>query len=338
MPSLKEWLDGVDKHGRQLDTTKVNAYRIIHNLEPICNTNHIGKPMDYSGVTPRFVGLPDLGRDSLRLASMIPPCVDCIIGVARSGVSVASIVAMVTHKPLFILRQSFCDIIDSGHGWRLANQAAGANAVLIDDTVMTGSSFQKNLPIAYSMFKNVITAACYVNPATTWHPDLFVEHLPWPHLLEWNLFNSVFTTSMAVDFDGILCHDCPPECDDDGPKYREWMDRVKPLYPIRNRPIPLIVTARLEKYRSQTETWLMKNGIHAKRIEMGPWGSNRERAMASISQFKASHFVEFSNSRVAVEPPLFVESDAVQAREIARISNGLVVCPSAARCFNGREQ
>src|SRR5690606_15176720 len=120
-------------------------------------------------------------------------------------------------------------------------------------------------------FVSAIAAAVYVNPFARVKPDVWVRDLPWPHLLEWNLFNSVLSPSMAVDFDGILCHDCPPQDDDDGPRYARFLREVQPLYVMRKTVVQLIVTARLEKYRPQTLDWLARHGIAVKTLVMGPW-------------------------------------------------------------------
>lgn len=294
-------------------------------------------PFSYSGEVPRFISLGQLGNDARRLASMIPSDAKGIIGIARSGLTPATMIAQMLHLPLKVLRQHLhgkdYSIEDAGSGWRLTGNTGGRGPwVIVDDTVMSGNSFRYSMP-AVAHLGEVITAAVYVNPHARIKPDLIAVDLPWPHLLEWNMFNSVMTPSMAVDFDGILCHDCPGGSDDDGPRYLEFLRNTKPLYPVRKIHIPLIVTARLEKYRGETVDWLSKHGMAANRIVMGPWKNLAERSFEKVCQHKARHFVEFARQRHPVKPPMFVESCPHQARRIADISGGLVVCPAAGRCF-----
>lgn len=287
------------------------------------------------GLTPRFVTTADLMKDAHRLANMLPPDTPFIIGVARSGLCVASMVSMLLHLPLHVYGQSTATLTSPGNGWRLTGNVGGRQGkpVVIDDTVMTGNSFKSSLPVIRKTFPTAISAAVYCNPNAEQKPDIWVEDLPWPHLLEWNLFNSVLCPSMAYDFDGILCRDCRPEEDDDGPRYLEFLRDATPLYLTRKDPISMIVTARLEKYRPQTLEWLARHGVTVQTLIMGPWANNHDRAIADVSSYKARHFKEFMKRHHQVKPSLFIESEAFQAERIAKLSGGVVVCPAAGRCF-----
>ena len=129
---------------------------------------------------------------------------------------------------------------------------------------MTGNSLKRTKHVLRDMPGEKLFAAVYVNPSAIAKPDVWVHDLPWPHLLEWNLFNSVLLDSFAIDFDGILCHDCPPADDDDGERYLAWMENARPLHLVRKSPVKLIITARLEKYRPQTLAWMERWGVRAK--------------------------------------------------------------------------
>jgi orotate phosphoribosyltransferase len=291
---------------------------------------------------PEFVTTARLMEDTKRLATMLPADTTRIVGVARSGLCAATMVAMIRHLPLDIARQSKGDVIEGGNGWRLtqaAGQAGPGTVVVIDDTAMTGNSIKQVLPVVKRHYPNASTksAVVYCNPQAKVKPDLFARPLPWPHLLEWNVFNSVLSPSTATDFDGILCRDCLPAEDDDGPRYLNFLRTASPLYPMRKVAIPLIVTARLEKYRAETVAWLERHGMRAEKIIMGPWADNRERARVDIGAWKGEHFAKWSKGRGGIKPLLFVESEERQAKRAAQISGGLVVCPAAGRCFMGNQ-
>jgi orotate phosphoribosyltransferase len=291
-------------------------------------------PFRPAAETPQFISASQLMEDAKALAARLPADTSMIIGVARSGLPVATMVSMLLHRPLWIVRQSFRDIVPAGNGWRLTGSIESSGPpVVIDDTVMTGNSLKQLMPIVRKSHPNALFSAVYVNPASRVKPDLWVRDLPWPHLLEWNLFNSVLSPHMAVDFDGILCDDCPPADDDDGERYLRFLKDTPPRYVMRRVPIGLVVTARLEKYRRETEEWLARYGVQVKKLVMGPWETKVERSGASISEFKAQHFAEFLRQPHSIKPPMFVESDARQAEQIAKLSGGLVVCPAAGRCF-----
>jgi orotate phosphoribosyltransferase len=284
--------------------------------------------------SPEFVTLARFATDAKALVSVLPANTSKIIGVARSGLTAANLVAMFMHRPVEVMRQSKGDVIEGGNGWRLTgNTSSDGAVVVIDDTVMTGNSFMDVIPRIRKVYPNAISAAIYCNPNANVKPDLWVRELPWPHLLEWNLFNSILSPSMAVDFDGILCHDCPPGHDDDGWRYERFLQGVKPLYYMRRTTIPMIVTARLEKYRPQTMDWLARHGMSVQELIMWPGSDYRERSTEKVAQFKATHYSRFLTHKYRIQPTLFVESDANQAQRIAQISGGLVVCPAAGRVF-----
>lgn len=206
--------------------------------------------------------------------------------------------------------------------------------LIVDDTVMTGNSLKAIRPLVQREFPNVLTSAVYVNPLAVVKPDLWAVDLGWPHLLEWNLFNSVLSSNMACDFDGILCRDCPAGSDDDGPKYLEFINNAQPLYVPRKEPIPLIVTARIEKYRTETEAWMSRWGIRCRKLVMHPASTLVERNRDNIPAYKARHFSDWARHHKPKPPPLaFIESDDRQARMIAKTTGLMVICPATAGVY-----
>lgn len=295
----------------------------------------VGSPFAAQNETGYWLGLDDLARDSLALSQMIDPSFDVIVGVARSGMTPANIVSTLLHKPVVALRQTLGDLVEVGNGWRLGGHShvaadGKAKAVVIDDTVMTGNSFAHVGPMVRERFSEVTFAALYVNPKARVKPDIWVRDLPWPHILEWNVFNSVLSPNCALDFDGILCDDCPPDMDDDGDRYIEFIRNARPKYLPRKCPVPLVVTARLEKYRSETEAWLRRHGVKVYNLVMHPAKTLKERRRDNIAAFKASHYVKWlSTYRPRPRPAIFFESEDWQAREISRLSGRVAVCPAS---------
>lgn len=281
----------------------------------------------------RFIKSSQFQQDILKLVGKLPPDITAVAGVARSGLSAATMVSMYLHLPLIVVRQTKSDIVSAGNGWRLGGadhiNPSTDRVVVIDDTCMTGNSFRSIGPLCDEYFKNYITASVYCNPLALHKPNLFAVSLPWPHLLEWNLFNSILTPTLAVDFDGVLCHDCPIEMDDDGTRYEEFIRTATPLYVPRKSPIPLIVTARIEKYRTLTEDWLSRHRIRWERLVMHPAKTLRERMSDDIPAYKARHFVEWKRQTESrgPGPHLFVESEDSQARRIAHLSRLTTICP-----------
>jgi len=286
----------------------------------------------------RFVTSAQFQRDILSLVAQIPPDITAIAGVARSGLSAATMLSMYLHLPMITIRQTANDIVDTGNGWRLGGSKhidpRKGKILVVDDTVMTGNSLRAIKPLVDREIGNAVYAAVYVNPRATKKPDVWAVDLPWPHILEWNVFNSILSPSAAMDFDGILCHDCPPGSDDDGPRYLEFIRNAKPLYVPRRCPVPLIVTARIERYRSETEAWLRRHGIAWHKLVMHPAKTLQDRERDNIAEFKARHYSAWAKiHKPAPGPIIFFESEDRQAREIARHAKLMVVCPHTAGVY-----
>ncbi len=290
-----------------------------------------------SGPT-RFVRSSQFQFDILNLVAKIPPDITAIAGVARSGLSAATMLSMYLHLPMVTIRQTMGDVIQTGNGWRLGGtkhvNPRTEKILVVDDTVMTGNSLKAIKPLIDREFGNAVYAAVYVNPKALLKPDIWSVDLPWPHILEWNVFNSILSPSAAMDFDGILCHDCPPGSDDDGPKYLDFIRNARPLYVPRRCPVPLIVTARIERYRADTEDWLRRHGIRWNRLVMHPAATLAERRRDNIAAYKARHYSAWAAKHKATPGPIiFFESEDEQAREIATLSKLLTICPHTAGCY-----
>lgn len=294
---------------------------------------YLGRPFESRDFPQRFISSKQFQDDVLTLLGQIPSDVTAIVGIARSGVSVASQLAMYLHLPLYILRPGE-DIIGASNGWRLSKRSdpvKEGRALVVDDTVMSGKSLIDAKPIVGEHFKNAIYGAVYVNPLSSFLPDIWAVDLYWPHLLEWNLFNSILSTSLVLDFDGILCQDCPILDDDDGPRYSKFLKEAVPLYLPRKEPIPLIVTARLEKYRIPTVSWLNRYGVKFDKLIMFEDG---ERTEPNVAMFKSKHYKEWASAHSPkYELPFFIESNDYIAKLIAMDSKLSVICPQTAKIY-----
>jgi adenine/guanine phosphoribosyltransferase-like PRPP-binding protein len=319
--------------------TATTTCKVVRSHRPVARARTSNRGAFRQGSEPvRFVRSSQFQADILNLIAKIPPDITAIAGVARSGLSAATMLSMYLHLPMITIRQTMNDVIQTGNGWRLGGSKhvnpRTEKILVVDDTVMTGNSLKAITPLVQREFGNAVYAAIYVNPAATRKPDIWSVDLPWPHILEWNVFNSILSPSSAMDFDGILCHDCPPGSDDDGPKYLDFIRNAPPLYMPRRCPVPLIVTARIEKYRAETEAWLRRRGIAWHRLIMHPAATLRERQRDNIAAYKAHHYATWAQHFVARPGPhIFFESEDRQAREIAQLSKLLTICPHSAGCY-----
>jgi uncharacterized HAD superfamily protein/orotate phosphoribosyltransferase-like protein len=273
----------------------------------------------------RYVTAAQLARDSVRLAEKLPCSLSGIAGIPRSGMIPASIIASLLHLPLYEVskKSGFRQVGNGIRGTNDFGDKPDGPLLIVDDTIYSGfaiASARNSL-----VDRNALTAVVYSRPAQASLVDYHAEILPSPHLLEWNIFNSGMTNGsiinpsfrggIATDLDGVLCEECPVDCDgNDTPeqdeKYRQWIINAGRLRSASLFPIPLIVSFRLEKFRAETEDWLRRNRIMFDKLVMHPAQTFAERnANWNVASHKGT---EYMNSACN----LFVESSDLEAQEI----------------------
>ena len=134
------------------------------------------------------------------------------------------------------------------------------------------------------------------------------------YLYPYYIWKSPRIRHVAVDFDGVLCRDATTVEDDDGPNYLGFLSGVEPKFLPLGYEIGAIVTARCEKYRSETITWLARHKIKYGALHMGPWPGKTER-VGRAAKWKAETY-----AKMGPDITLFIESSARQAREINAMS------------------
>lgn len=317
------------KEGKEGDDTCIHCNRKLNGKEMVCQRNFYTKGnCRKSNSKQKWMPTRALIRDTYQLIDMLPQDIDAVVGVPRSGMLPASIIATTLHLPLHVI-DPFGDVVVCASGRRFKETGGRPDHVLVvDDTVCRGSAM-KRVDSVFKAYRGMkyTTACIYASPGHKKHVDIACKQLDDPHYLEWNFFNSGFVKNAAFDIDGILCPDVPQGHDDDGLKYMEYLANAPVKYAIRNGVAKALITARLEKYREVTERWLAMRGIRFKTLVMGPWENNRERAVdGEVFNFKARVYYK---SRCTI----FVESNDCIASNVARITRKPVICPATERVY-----
>ena len=273
----------------------------------------------------RYITYTDLANTIRRNLGKIPHDIDFVIGVPRSGMLPATIIAEYLNVPLIDI-QSFVAGLGATGGGRLSFSRKGEyrKVLVVDDTVYNGTAMRS----AKSQLQNIggyeyVFLAVYLEGVAEREVDLYLEDVRQPGLeivlYEWNIFHHYAGAmhSCMYDIDGVLCLDPPDERKTS--EYEAYIANPVPL--VLPEVVGQIVTYRLEKYRSVTEAWLRRVGIQFSELIMFPAYSWEERYRSGISpeQFKAHYFGK-SSSR------LFIESNDWQAREIHRMTAKPVLC------------
>ena len=263
--------------------------------------------------------------------ALIPDDIELIVGIPRSGMLPATLLSVYLNLPL---TDSISLLSDNSHGTATRNYRINSeknstdirdyNRILvIDDSCYSGRSIyevKQQMETMPDCNTEIVYACVYVTPQAVSCVDLYFEIVPQPRLFEWNIMNHDIIYRSCFDIDGVLCVDPTEEQNDDGEKYIEFLQTAKPLW-IPKFEIGVLVTSRLEKYRSYTEKWLNDHGVKYQNLVMLDLASKEERIrMGAHAVFKANVY-----SRIT-ETVLFYESDPGQAKYIAEATGKAVYC------------
>lgn len=241
---------------------------------------------------------------------------DVVVGIPRSGMIPASIIA--TH-----LQMPLADAVGYGkgtvHGPSGQAAAPGHRVLLVDDSCNKGRAMARAVSLLPKGTK--ATRLAIYGPYQTGADvvDMAFEECRGPRVFAWNMWKHIRLPRWGFDFDGVLCRDPAKEENDDGPRYGRFLDAAEPLF-LPKREIGHIVTCRLEKYRPACEGWLRRHGVKFERLHMMPYATKAERmAAGNRGGWKAGIVRE-----LGVE--MFIESCPKQAGIIAREARLQVWC------------
>ena len=269
-----------------------------------------------------YRNISDLSQIILKRLSILPRDFDLIVGIPRSGMLPANLLALYLNKPYTDIH-SFMNghIYKAGARGQFFDIKDFKKILVVDDSIASGAAMEecrKNLKELSDSF-SFSYCAVYVIPGKEKMVDYFFETVPLPRYFQWNIFNHTTLEKACFDIDGVLCVDPTEEQNDDGEKYRDFVLHAPPLF-IPGSKIGTIVTSRLEKYRTETETWLKENHVKYNQLVMLDL-PNKEARMKANSH--AEHKAKTYGSNPYV---LFVESALYQAIEINRITKKPVLC------------
>lgn len=268
----------------------------------------------------------DLSDDIRNNLSKIHACnVDLVVGLPRSGLTPANMIALYLNLPCTDL-YSFIknERLKSGKTRKTKGELIyphdAKRVLLVDDSILSGNSLVSDLAlIPYELQENVITCAIYSSIPNRTDVDLYLEVVSMPRVFEWNLFHHSITSKSCFDIDGVLCVDPTEDQNDDGDKYKDFILNAAPLF-IPSNKVYALVTSRLEKYREETELWLNKYNIEYEHLIMLDVKSKEERQRLNIHGKHKAGFYKKSNTE------LFIESEYNQSVEIFKITNKPVFC------------
>jgi len=269
-----------------------------------------------------YRNITDLNNILLSRLHILPRDFDLIVGIPRSGMLPANLLALYLNKPYTDLN-SFRNghIYKAGARGQFFDISDYKKILVVDDSIASGAAMEKcreDLKELNSTF-NISYCAIYVIPGKEKQVDYFFEVVPLPRYFQWNIFNHTTLEKACFDIDGVLCVDPTEDQNDDGEKYLDFILHAPPLF-IPGSKIGTIVTSRLEKYRKETEQWLAANHVKYNQLVMLDLPNKEARVKAN------SHGEHKANTYISANYVLFVESSLHQALEINSITKKPVLC------------
>lgn len=288
----------------------------------------------------KYITLADMTGTIRRNLHRIPHDIDFVIGIPRSGIIVASIIAEFLNVPLIDL-DSFVFGASPTGGRRLRYRTDSGRekkrALVVDDTLWAGNAIRlarKKLEPMKDKYEFIYLVAYHEGRCDDIDIALedvrrFTNGFKQIVLYEWNILqhHADVMGKFLFDMDGVFCLDPPDERDKKA--YQNYIRDATPLF-LPTATIGEIVTFRLEANRGITEEWLAGHGIKYNALTMFPASSWEERFRSGISpaRFKSDIY----NQRPLAK--LFIESSDGQAREIHRLTRKPVYCVESNKMYD----
>lgn len=297
--------------------SRIRYTRIRYFASP-GNTPVIDKPTP----TMYYRNIADLNHILLKRLSILPRDFDLIVGIPRSGMLPANLLALYLNKPYTDL-DSFLNghIYNAGARGKTFDDFNTNKVLIVDDSLGSGAALNKAKARLESVAAKYALHYCaiYVAPGTEKQVDFYFEVVPLPRFFQWNILNHPSLEKACFDIDGVLCEDPTEEDNDDGERYINFILHAPPLF-IPGNKIGALVTSRLEKYRPQTEAWLRANNVKYDELIMLDLPDKEAR-------IKAGNHAEHKAKAYAAKPyTLFVESSLSQAMHINVLTKKPVFC------------
>lgn len=288
-----------------------------------------GKKLKKSKKSVTFKTFQDLSDTIKRNLHKLPHDIDLILGVERSGIIPAYMIALFLNKNVCSVNE-FVNGLAPQSGDRILSEKISPRMkiLVVDDSVNLGNALLKTKERLKCFEKyEIIYLSVFATKESAALVDYCCEIVEIPRLFQWNYLNHSIAEKCCYDLDGVLCVDPSDEENDDGEKYVQFINSAAPLF-VPSYEINAIVTSRLEKYREQTENWLKKHNIKYKHLYMLNLPSAQERRrLGCHAEFKAKIFKKLKNT------VCFIESDPVQAQKIAQLSGKQCICVSTDEYF-----
>lgn len=284
-----------------------------------------------------YRSLKDLASTTLASVRLIPDDVDLVVGLPRSGLLAASVIALQLNLN-FCSVQSYLDNRPLERGRtrcprnpRLRFPKDARHVLILDDSVDSGASLGAIRPqlreAAAGNDQQVTFAAVYASPRGRQQVDLHFETIDHPQSFEWNLLHRPIVERFCVDLEGVLYTGPGGGSIEDVKLLRGRPQDTAPSART-SYPIGHLVTTLPEKYSDRIRTWLRHHDLEFGRIH------HTAARYAPYPRWKRDAIAKGRLYRGLFDSFLYVTQSAEQAREIARQSAKSVLALESQEVFS----
>ena len=230
-----------------------------------------------------YRSVADLNEQVVSLSTRLPRDVEVVVGIPRSGLLPASLLALHLNLPLTDVEGLVEGKLFSG-GFRVKSKQASdflatkRNVLVVDDSVGAGNQLRATKQeLAEAGLPHTLRyAAVYMMPGSEEVVDFFCEPVPYPRVFEWNFMHHGQLSMSCMALEGVLCREPSPE-EKAGDRanseaYRAYLESADPLH-LPTKRVGWIVSCRPETARARTRAWLERHGVaYEELIMLGSMG------------------------------------------------------------------
>ena len=208
----------------------------------------------------------------------VPRDVDIVVGIPRSGMVPASLLALYLNKPLADL-DGFLKGHVLSYGKRYGQTrrlTAGSyfkrekqKIILVDDSVSTGRSLTeaKEKIAKANISAEFLFLVVYADPSVFNKADIVLEINKKPRAFQWNMFHHRSINEAVLSFEGVLCKDSEEK---DFKNIKESTNLHQRLLPfiVPSTEIGCLVSGLPKETKPNIESWLKYYGVRYRELLM----------------------------------------------------------------------
>jgi len=265
-----------------------------------------------------FINYRQFMADIIKWNQRLPNDLVAVAGIPRSGVLVATVLAL--HRNICLVTLE--ELVNEERPWTKKGRRYSATQktgriLIVDDSVNSGETMRSVQSRLVSCSFDILYGAVYhadqIDCVDSAHR--LITH---PRCFEWNLFHGKKMQTAILDMDGVLCAAPLIKEPDDGESlaaFVKYIDTAPPIH-LPTRSIFGIATSRLEKYRPHTKKWLSRHNVRYQHLVMSPHKTAAARRSANDAARRKAEFYK------ETEAALFIESSPAASQ---------IICPDLSR-------